>query len=361
MSTQTQTTQSSTQPSSRFDIETTYQNLIKRRVQLISALTLFTLLAFLIDLASGPSAMNLTTIIQGLLNPDSLSRGESVILYQVRLPYSVMAIVVGAALGLAGAEMQTALNNPLASPFTLGVSSAATLGAAFALVFDWSWAGISSTYIVPASAFVFALISTAIILLLANYFGAQIGTVVLFGISMFFALNAMVSFLQFLSSEDTLQQIVFWTMGSLARATWDNIVIVAVVFAVCLPLSMRNVWAMTLLRCGEDHARSSGVSVESLRLKLMIRVSLLTAVSIAFVGEIGFIGLVGPHIARLLIGEDHRFFLPASALCGALMMSMASIASKSLIPGIILPIGIVTSLVGIPLFMGLIITRARQS
>jgi iron complex transport system permease protein len=135
--------------------------------------------------------------------------------------------------------------------------------------------------------------------------------------------------------------------------------VVAVVLAICLPLSLRHVWAMTALRAGEDQARSFGIQVERLRMLVLLRVSLLAAAAVAFVGTIGFIGLVGPHIARLALGEDHRFYLPGAAMAGALVLSLASIASKSLVTGVVLPVGIVTALVGIPLFMAMILGQRR--
>jgi iron complex transport system permease protein len=212
----------------------------------------------------------------------------------------------------------------------------------------------------PLSAFVFAAVAALVVLSLSRALGASVHTVILFGIALLFGLNAVVGLLQFVADADALQQLVFWTMGSLARASVDKLLIVAAVFACCVPLSMRNAWAMTALRGGEEQARSAGIRVERLRLTVLLRVSLLTAAALAFVGEIGFIGLVGPHIARLLLGEDHRLFLPGSALAGALLMSCSSIASKSLIPGVVLPVGIVTALVGIPLFISLILMRGRS-
>src|SRR5690606_35238270 len=185
--------------------------------------------------------------------------------------------------------------------------------------------------------------------------------VVLFGIALLFGLNALVGLLQFVADAESLQQIVFWTMGSLARANLEKVAIVAAVLLICLPLSLRQSWAMTALRSGEEQARSLGIKVERLRLVSLLRVSLLTGVALAFVGEIGFIGLVGPHIARMLLGEDHRFYLPGSALAGALLLSLSSIASKALVPGVVLPVGIITALVGIPLFVTLIVTRGRES
>lgn len=337
-----------------------YLKQLRKKWLLLGALSLATLIFFVIDLSCGPADITLETVLSALFNQQQTDLYLQVIIWEVRLPYSLMAIAVGACLGLAGAEMQTALNNPLASPFTLGISAAATLGAAVVVVFNLQLLGIPSNYLLPIMAFSFSLLATVVILLVIRFINADISTIVLFGISLFFALNAAVSFLQFLSDDNALQQIVFWTMGSLSRASWQTVIIVLTCFCICLPLALRNVAAMTLLRCGEQHAQANGVDVSKLRYGIMIRVSLLTAISICFVGEIGFIGLIGPHIARLLIGEDHKFFLPMSAISGALLMSLASIASKVMITGVILPISIVTSIVGIPLFISLILSRSSK-
>lgn len=144
-------------------------------------------------------------------------------------------------------------------------------------------------------------------------------------------------------------------MGSLARATWVKLGVMTLAFAILLPISMSNSWKLTALRLGEDRAVSFGINVRRLRLGTLLRISILTALAVAFVGPIAFIGLVAPHIARMMFGEDHRFYLPASALIGALVLSMASIASKNLIPGVIIPVGIVTSLVGVPFFLSMIL------
>ncbi|WP_318445263.1 FecCD family ABC transporter permease [Photobacterium leiognathi] len=333
-----------------------YRRFVIKRILLLSMMAIALVIAWGIDTATGPSQIGLNHIFSALFQPEVLDPVQQVIIFDVRIPYALMAIVVGAALGLAGAEMQTSLNNPLASPFTLGIGAAATLGAAVAILFDWSWLPFRFDYILPLFAFVFALLASLLVVVLSRSQGASVNTVILFGISLFFALNALVSLLMFVADSNALQQIVFWTMGSLVRANNEKVLIVALVFAVCFPLSMRQAWAMTAIRSGEDQARSIGIRVERMRLMVLLRVSLLTAVAVAFVGEIGFVGLVGPHITRMLLGEDHRFFLPGSAIAGALLLSLASIASKSLIPGVILPIGIVTSLIGIPFFMSLILS-----
>ncbi len=344
----------------RQSIAQAYKQFTLKRVFCLLALMVITALSFCFDIANGPANLSLFDVLAGLFAPDSLSAAEQVIIWDIRLPYALMALAVGACLGLAGAEMQTALNNPLASPFTLGVGSAATLGASLAIVFDWSWLGISFTYLLPLSAFVFASLASLLILLLSRTMGASIQTVLLFGIALMFGLNAIVGLLQFIADAGALKQIVFWTMGSLARASMEKTILVLAVLALCFALSIKQLWAMTALRSGEEQARSLGINVERLRLSVLLRVSLLTAVALAFVGEIGFIGLVGPHIARLLLGEDHRFFIPGSALAGALLLSLSSIASKSLVPGMILPVGIVTALVGIPLFISLIFSRRSE-
>jgi iron complex transport system permease protein len=162
------------------------------------------------------------------------------------------------------------------------------------------------------------------------------------------------------ATAEALQGLVFWTMGSLSRATWPKVAGLAAALALVLPFSRSTAWRLTALRLGEDRAASFGVDVRRLRLGALLRISLLAALSVAFVGSIGFIGLVAPHIARRMVGDDHRFYLPAAALTGALVLSLASVASKTLIPGVIIPVGIVTSLVGIPFFLAIVLrTRGR--
>lgn len=334
-----------------------YRALLYRRWLLLCALGLTVLILVATDLTTGPAAFGFKDVLGGLLNPEKLSQAQAVILWDIRLPYALMAVMVGGCLGLAGAEMQTVLNNPLASPFTLGVASAACLGAALAIAFGGAVTFIPLNVLVPVAAFIFAAASTMLIQLLARFYGAGVGTLVLFGIAVYFTMNSLIWLVQYVASADTVQQIVFWTMGSLARATWSKVGIVAAILAICLPFALRSVWLLTTLRNGEDHARSLGIAVERLRMRILLRASLLTGVAIAFVGEIGFIGLVAPHMARLVFGEDHRFYLPASALAGALLMSFASVISKILVPGVVLPVGVVTALIGIPLFLALILSR----
>ncbi|WP_288350585.1 iron ABC transporter permease [uncultured Thalassospira sp.] len=337
-----------------------YRAFVFKRIFWLCIFLTALIVSFVANVITGPAMLSFVDVVTGILDPETLSGAMKVIVFDVRLPFAVLAILIGATLGLAGAELQTVLNNPLASPSTLGIMHAATLGASVAIVFQLDQYGLPENYIVPVFAFAGALCAIFLIQMLAGFYGATIDTVVLFGIALVFALDALVSLIQFVADTDSLQQIVFWTMGSLARASWEKIAIVSVVFLCCVPFSIRHVWKMTALRGGEDYAKSYGVSVERLRMLVLLRVGVLTAVAVSFTGVIGFVGLVGPHIARLAFGEDHRYYIPGSILAGAFILSCASLASKSIVPGIMIPDGIVTALIGIPLFLALLISQKRR-
>ncbi|MFB9953002.1 FecCD family ABC transporter permease [Rhizobium puerariae] len=334
-----------------------YEHLLHRRTLVLSGLAIACMIGFLIDATSGPSSSGLWDTLRGIFAWDSLSRGQQIVVWSLRIPVAAMAILVGCALSLAGAEMQTVLDNPLASPMTLGLSSAAAFGAALAIVLGVGIPGLPSGFIVTANAFLFAFGSILLLQALARRSDGGSDTLILFGVGLLFAFNAGVVLIQFLASADALQQFVFWGMGSLARTTWGTVGALAAVVAIVLPFSLRASWKMTALRFGDDRAMSFGVDVRKVRFYSLLRISLLAATAVAFCGTIGFIGLVGPHIARLVIGEDHRFFLPASAMTGALVMSLASVASKTVLPGVIIPIGIVTAFIGLPVFFLLVMRR----
>jgi iron complex transport system permease protein len=332
-----------------------YQNIVRRRLLIMLVLVLAIVVSLVIDFIMGPSGLSLGTLWKTLFDAAAADPGTRVIVWDIRLPYALMAVAVGMSLGLAGAEMQTILNNPLASPFTLGVSSAAAFGAALAIVLGIGIPGIPDQWFISANAFIFALLAALMLDGITRWTRVASSGVVLFGIALVFTFNALVSLMQFIATEDTLQGLVFWTMGSLARASWVKLGVMLLAFLVLLPWSMMSAWKLTALRLGEDRAVSFGIDVRRLRLGTLLRISILSALAVAFVGPIGFIGLVAPHIARLMFGEDHRFYLPASALIGALVLSMASVASKNLVPGVIIPVGIVTSLVGVPFFLSIIL------
>ncbi len=338
-----------------------YRALTRRKIAIMATMAVALCLSFTVDLAWGPARYALTNVFGALVDPGSVSDKVRVVVWEIRMPAAIMAIVVGAALSLAGAQMQTILANPLADPFTLGISAAASFGAALAIVTAVSILPVAVGLLVPVNAFIMALVATLFIHFISQTRGVSVQTLVLLGIALVFTFNALLAFMQYLASEQALAAVVFWTMGSLTKASWPKIGATLVVLLIAVPLFARNAWALTAIRLGQDKAASFGVNVRRIRLETMLIVSLLAAVPVSFVGTIGFVGLVGPHMARIILGEDQRFFLPGSILCGALLLSMTSIVSKSIVPGVVLPIGIITALVGVPFFFSLILSSRGRS
>ncbi|WP_062208486.1 iron ABC transporter permease [Aureimonas sp. AU12] len=338
-----------------------YRALAFRRIALITALLAALFASVCIDMALGPANYTVAQILQALFSSDTVSDQLRVVIWDIRMPIALMAVTVGASLSVAGAQMQTILANPLASPFTLGISAAASFGAALALVGGTAIFPVALQYMVPINAFLMAMVAALFIHFASTMRGVTVETIVLLGIALVFTFNALLSLLEYLASEQALAAVVFWTMGSLTKATWPKVAITAAVLVFAVPVFARQAWALTALRLGEDKAASLGVNVKRLRLQTMLTVSLLAAIPVSFVGTIGFVGLVGPHIARMLVGEDQRFFLPASVLCGSLLLSVTSVVSKTLLPGAILPIGVITALVGVPFFFVLIFTNRRRA
>lgn len=338
-----------------------YRILVRKKICLLLFLALLLILNFLLDLALGPANYDLWDIAKALIMPNTVPVQLRVVLWDIRMPIALMALLVGAALSVSGAQMQTILNNPLASPFTLGIAAAASFGAALGLVFGLRLFPVLTEYMISINAFIMALFSACMIYLLSLRRGVRAETLVLLGIAMVFTFNSLLALVQYFSHEQAVAAVVFWTMGSLMKATWPKVAVVFLILILTLPLLMKRVWALTALRLGDEKAQSLGINVKNIRLEILLLVSLLASIPISFVGAIGFVGLVGPHIARMLIGEDQRFFMPASLLTGALLLSISSVVSKLLIPGIVVPIGVVTSLIGILFFVTLILHSRRNT
>lgn len=330
------------------------------RARLVVGLAVAAMAAVVLDLMTGPAGLGLGETLRALIGVGDVPRGTQVIVRDVRLPVALLAFLAGAALSLAGAEMQTILDNPLAEPFTLGVSASAALGAATAIILGISLPFVPKIWSVSTNAFLFAIAALALLHLLGRLRGGGSEVLILFGVALNFAAGAFLSLLQFVASADALQQLVFWTMGSLSSANTTGVLMISLILLVALPFSLRASWQLTALRMGEDQARGFGVNVTALRRYALLRISLLSAAAVSLTGVIGFVGLAGPHIARMLVGEDHRFFLPASVFAGGAILSLASTLSKTLVTGVLLPVGLVTSLIGLPIFFWLIL-RGRET
>ncbi|MCG3267882.1 iron ABC transporter permease [Yoonia sp. I 8.24] len=342
------------------DMRRAYAAQLMRRYAMIALVGGLLGLSFFLDVATGPGKYSLSVVFDVLTDPLSHGVRLKVIVWDYRLPVAITAVLVGALLAVAGAQMQTILNNPLAEPFTLGVSAAASFGASLAIVMGISVIPAVGPLLVTVNAFMFALLTCGFILFATRLKGVGSETMILFGIAIFFTFSALLALMQYMASEDEIARIVFWMMGSLSRASWEKIALGALLLAVAIPFSLLRTWPMTALRMGEATAESMGVDVGRLRVEMLICISLLAATAVSFVGTVGFVGLVGPHIARMLVGEDQRFFVPLSAIVGALVLSLTSLISKSITPGIIYPIGIITSLIGVPVFISIILSTRRE-
>ncbi|OEU58596.1 MAG: iron ABC transporter permease [Desulfuromonadales bacterium C00003096] len=337
-----------------------YRKITWRKYILLLSLAATCIVTLIIDVSTGPAQLPISEVFRTIMSPGQSDPTTHVIVWVIRLPMALMAILIGAALAIAGAEMQTILDNPLASPYTLGVSAAAGFGAALAMVLGVGVIPHAETVLIPLNAFIFSMLACLLIFFISKIKGVSTETMVLAGIALLFLFNSLLALLQYLASEEELQAVVFWLFGSLLKATWPKLGIVTTVLLITTPLLLMDAWKLTALRLGDEKAKSLGINVERLRLKVFIWISFLAAAAVCFVGTIGFIGLVGPHVARMFVGEDQRFFLPMSALAGAALLSAASIGSKLIIPGAIFPIGIVTSFIGVPFFLALILLKRRE-
>ncbi len=337
----------------------TYGALMTRRLLWLVLALAAVLAVALGDILTGPAFLNVGEVVRALFSPSGADPMVRAVVHAIRLPMTTMALIVGASLGLAGAGMQTILGNPLASPYTLGFSAAAGFGAAATILFGFTLPLIPQLT-VPAMAFLAAGVACALVYGLAHLRGASSEVMILAGIATLFLFQSMQSLLQYMAAPEVLQEIVFWLFGSLLKATWFSVAVSGAVLVLGAGLLARDAWRLTALRLGDARAQSLGVNVKALRLRGFGTVSLLTAGAVAFVGTIGFVGLVAPHLARMLVGEDQRIFLPMSALMGALVMCGASIASKLISPGAVVPIGIVTALIGVPFLFALILTRRAR-
>jgi iron complex transport system permease protein len=279
------------------------------------------------------------------------------IVWGLRLDRILMGILSGMGLAIAGAAMQGILKNPLASEFTLGVSSAAGFGAALAIVLGAGFVG--GEYLVIGNAFIFTLIASFTVYGLAKYKGITPETLILAGIAIMYLFSAMTSFLQYVGHAEQVQEVVFWMMGSLGKSSWEKAGIISAILAVCLPYLIIKSWDINALGAGDETAKSLGVNVERTRVISMVLVSLITASIICFTGTIGFVGLVAPHITRMVIGGDHRFLLPGSALVGALLLLGADTLARTILAPVILPVGIMTSFLGVPFFVYLFMKRRK--
>ena len=336
-----------------------YRERQRGRFLLILGMAAALMLLLTVDLATGASGIPPAELLASLAAGPSGSTPQALILWELRLPMSITALFVGAALSLAGLSIQTITANALASPSTLGITSGASFGAALAITGGFTIAGELWTGTI-AAAFISALIICALILALGRMRGMTPSTLILAGIIMNFFFIALEQLLIYLSSPETAQLINGWTFGNLERAGWLSAAAAGGALAVGLLFLAPAAWQLTTLSVGEERAKSLGVPVGRLRILVFAVSSLLVAASVSFIGTIAFVGLVAPHCAKLMLGDDQRWLIPGSMLAGGFIMLLSSLVAKWLSAGAMLPIGIITSIAGVPFLLVLLLKSRRD-
>jgi iron complex transport system permease protein len=296
--------------------------------------------------------------LPGMPDPElEWTAGEIAVVTQVRLSRIILDVLVGASLALAGAGFQGVLRNPLADPYTLGVASGSSVGAAVIILFGWQLA--LGLWTIPIVAFSTGIITLLTVIWMARSKGVmQIETVILSGVIIQSFLGAFVS-LMVSMSEGIVNQILFWIMGSLAMRSWEHVYMVLPFLVASFPVLLVHSRALNLFALGERHASHLGVKVERIKLTVMIVSTLLTAAAVSVSGVIGFVGLVVPHLIRLLVGPDYRYIIPLSALGGGVFMLWADTLARTILGTKELPLGVVTALIGAPLFAYLLGRRMK--
>lgn len=326
------------------------------------------LLSFLIlGISLGAARIGIADVLSTFFNTEENKYSQ--IILNIRLPRVLTAALAGMALSVSGASMQSLLRNPLASPVSLGISHAAAFGAAFAIVILGAGSSFShpsdavvihNPYIITISAFMWSMISTGIILLIAQYKDAKPETIILSGMICGTLFVAGISAMQYFATDLQLSSIVYWIFGDLAKADWTDFLILLAIVIPIIIYFINNRWNYNALNAGDETATSMGVNVKKVRIRGMVIASLAVAVAVSFFGVIGFVGLVVPHIVRRFIGSDERFLIPASALFGGMFLLFSDIIARNLFSPVILPVGILTSFIGVPLFLYLLIKGIRK-
>jgi iron complex transport system permease protein len=352
------------------NVKELYTQGTKRKNLFLCVLFIFLVVVTLVATSNGAAGItvsDVSMVIIGKIIPGShfipkSDIAESIVI-DIRLPRILLAVLSGIALGGSGVVMQGVLRNPLVSPMTLGVSSGAAFGAALAIVLGASVGqeSFAGKYLIVISAFFFGSLTMIMVYLIAKMKGTAPETLLLSGVAFGYLFSAGVSILKYISSNEALKEIVVWLMGGLWGASWGTDLILLPVVLVCTVLLFRCAWDLNIFSAGEDVAISLGVNISRLMMVTLTLATVITSSTIAFTGVVGFVGLIAPHICRMLIGSDHRFLLPCSCLMGAIILLLSDTLARLVLAPVEIPVGIVTSLIGVPFFIYLLMKNKRGS
>ncbi len=333
-----------------------------RRTRALAVLAVFIVLALLcvfMDLSwiSADKSYSFSEVWDALLGKGTWS--SDIIVREVNAPRVVAGLFIGAGLAVTGAAMQAVFRNPLASPYILGLSSGASLGAAIGMMFTVPF--IPSILATPVLAFITCFGTMLLVYAMARSGGTvRTETLILSGVAVSALLSALVSFLTFIAG-DKLEGIVFWSMGNLGNADFDEIAFIAPIITVCSILLITQAKPLNAMMIGDAHAMDLGVDVKRTRLFVLTVSTMIVAAAVSFVGVIGFIGLVIPHILRILLGPDNRVIMPLSIVAGSCFILICDYLAHIIAPAYgTLPIGVATSLIGAPVFIYLLIRRRKE-
>ncbi len=340
-----------------------YTNYIRKKRYVLLGLLVACAGLFVAAISLGPVYVPPRAVMRTLLRANADPVFSTIVL-GIRLPQALAAAIAGAGLAAAGAAMQSILRNPLGSPFTLGVSQAGAFGAAFSVII--AGAGImqstqvgsitiTHSFMTVTLAFVACIVCALIITVIARLYAATPEVMVLCGVALGSLFSAATMFLQYFADDVQLAAIVFWSFGDVGRAGWREVWIMGAVVAPGIVFFIVNRWNYNAVEAGDETAKGLGVSVERVRLSGMVVASLMTAVIVSFLGVIGFVGLICPHAVRKIIGDDNRFVVPASCLCGAALLMASDTAARLILAPHVLPVAVLTSFLGAPLFLYLLL------
>ncbi len=359
---------SMTQPTKQSDLtveagKTKYRKMVAKRALFLGICVVLLIVVAGIALALGSADMTVFDAYAAVLAkafPDwfHVSSLADTVVWNLRLPRILLGILAGAALAMGGCTMQATLRNPIATPYTLGVSAGAGLGAAVGIILNAGF--LQGEFVIIGNAFVFSLIPVAVILLLVKRRGASPETMILAGIAMAYIFSACTTILQYFAESNAVSTTVFWLVGDLSHADWWQLPYLLGVLAFCTVINLKLSWDLNLMKMGDDTAKSLGVEVSRSRIILLITACISTATVVSFTGAIGFICLVAPHICRAVVGGDERFLIVSSALFGAVLLLVADIVARRLIAPVILPVGAITAFLGGPLLLYLLISRKTR-
>lgn len=341
-----------------------YQGYIKKKRLTILVSIFILLIAIILAACIGPIHIPISEVMVDIFTLNTSGNGR--IIWNIRMVRIFAAIFAGAGLAISGTVMQCILRNPLASPYTLGLSNAAAFGASFAIIFAGAGTGFSSIisitnpYVTVTCAFIASMIATSLILILTKVTHVSAETMVLAGVAISAIFSAGLSFMQYIATDSQLGNIITWMFGDLGKSTWEwNSIILVVLVPITMYFFYKR-WDYNAMEAGEESAKGLGIHTERERVIGLVLASILCATIVSFFGIIAFIGLLAPHIARMLIGSDHRYLIPLSIVIGAIIIVLSDAAGMCILYPKVLPVGIITSILGGPMFIYLLIRRYRR-